>query len=164
MIRRFILAAAMAAALLASAPDGRRWWSHVQYLADDKLEGRDTGSAGHRKAAAYVAGEFERAGLKPAGTDGYIQPVRFHTRRLKEIESSLTLVRNGRSQAVRLPADFRFTGSEVYVRRDPATGDVILSRRPDSWQDFFDLTGTLDIPEDFLSHRRDTPPQKRKLF
>src|ERR1039457_4352410 len=58
MIRRFILAAAMAAALLASAPDGRRWWSHVQYLADDKLEGRDTGSAGHRKAAAYVAGEF----------------------------------------------------------------------------------------------------------
>jgi antitoxin VapB len=74
------------------------------------------------------------------------------------------LFRNGRSQAVRLPADFRFTGSEVYVRRDPANGDVILSRRPDSWQDFFDLTRTLDIPEDFLSNRRDSPPQKRKLF
>ena len=69
------------------------------------------------------------------------------------------LFRNGRSQAVRLPADFRFNGSEVYVRRDPATGDVILSRRPDSWQDFFDLTRTLDIPEDFLSNRHDTPPQ-----
>lgn len=74
------------------------------------------------------------------------------------------LFRNGRSQAVRLPADFRFPGSEVYVRRDPRTGDVILSRRPDSWQDFFDLTATLDIPDDFLSNRRDTPPQKRKLF
>lgn len=74
------------------------------------------------------------------------------------------LFRNGRSQAVRLPADFRFSGSEVYVRRDPATGDVILSRRPDSWQDFFDLTRRLDIPEDFLSNRRDSPPQKRKLF
>lgn len=74
------------------------------------------------------------------------------------------LFRNGRSQAVRLPADFRFSGSEVYVRRDPATGDVILSRRPDSWQDFFDLVDGLDIPEDFLSNRRDTPPQKRKLF
>ena len=74
------------------------------------------------------------------------------------------LFRNGRSQAVRLPADFRFTGSEVYVRRDPATGDVILSRRPDSWQDFFDLTGRLDFPDDFLSNRRDRPPQKRKLF
>ncbi len=74
------------------------------------------------------------------------------------------LFRNGRSQAVRLPADLRFPGSEVYIRRDPATGDVILSRRPDSWQDFFDLTRTLDIPDDFLSHRRDAPPQKRKLF
>ncbi len=74
------------------------------------------------------------------------------------------LFRNGRSQAVRLPADYRFPGSEVFVRRDPATGDVILSRRPDSWQDFFDLTATLEIPDDFLSQRRDLPPQKRKLF
>ena len=40
------------------------------------------------------------------------------------------LFRNGRSQAVRLPAEFRFPGAEVYVRRDPATGDVILSRHP----------------------------------
>jgi antitoxin VapB len=74
------------------------------------------------------------------------------------------LFRNGRSQAVRLPANFRFEGSEVYVRRDPATGDVILSRRPESWQDFFAMTAALEIPEDFLSHHRDAPPQKRKLF
>jgi antitoxin VapB len=40
------------------------------------------------------------------------------------------LFRNGRSQAVRLPSEYRFEGSEVYVRRDSATGDVILSRRP----------------------------------
>ncbi len=74
------------------------------------------------------------------------------------------LFRNGRSQAVRLPADFRFSGSEVYVRRDPATGDVILSRRPDSWQDFFDLVDSLDIPRDFMSKRDLSPPRKRKLF
>ena len=74
------------------------------------------------------------------------------------------LFRNGRSQAVRLPVDFRFEGSEVYVRRDPATGDVILSRRPASWHDFFALTGALNIPDDFLADRRDAPPQKRKLF
>ena len=74
------------------------------------------------------------------------------------------LFRNGRSQAVRLPADFRFSGTEVYVRRDSATGDVILSRRPDSWQDFFDLVDKLDIPDDFMSDRDDSPPQKRKLF
>jgi antitoxin VapB len=80
------------------------------------------------------------------------------------VPQTAKLFRNGRSQAVRLPADFRFTGAEVFVRRDPATGDVILSRRPESWQEFFDLTDTLDIPRDFLSNRRDAPPQKRKLF
>jgi len=74
------------------------------------------------------------------------------------------LFRNGRSQAVRLPAEYRFHGSEVYVRRDPATGDVILSRRPESWQDFFELMKTIDVPEDFLANREDAPPQKRSLF
>ena len=71
---------------------------------------------------------------------------------------------NGRSQAVRLPAEYRFSGSEVYVRRDPATGDVVLSRRPDSWQDFFDLMKTIDVPKDFMVARDDAPPQKRELF
>ncbi|HUK23049.1 MAG TPA: type II toxin-antitoxin system VapB family antitoxin [Terriglobales bacterium] len=74
------------------------------------------------------------------------------------------LFRNGRSQAVRLPAEYRFEGAEVYVRRDPATGDVILSRKPNSWDDFFELLKTVDIPEDFLSDIPDLPPQKRKLF
>jgi antitoxin VapB len=74
------------------------------------------------------------------------------------------LFRNGRSQAVRLPVSFRFEGSEVYVRRDPDTGDVILSRRPESWQDFFELMKTIDIPKDFLADRKDARPQKRDLF
>ncbi len=74
------------------------------------------------------------------------------------------LFRNGRSQAVRLPAEYRFEGSEVYVRRDPATGDVILSRRPESWQDFFELTTNIDFPQDFLTDRQDRRPQKRRLF
>lgn len=74
------------------------------------------------------------------------------------------LFRNGRSQAVRLPVEYRFEGSEVYVRRDPVTGDVILSRRPESWKDFFELMKTVDVPEDFLGDRKDAPPQKRDLF
>jgi antitoxin VapB len=74
------------------------------------------------------------------------------------------LFRNGRSQAVRLPAEYRFEGSEVFIRRDPASGDVILSRRPESWAEFFELMKTIDVPEDFLVDRADAPPQKRKLF
>lgn len=74
------------------------------------------------------------------------------------------LFRNGRSQALRLPAEYRFEGSEVYIRRDPSTGDVILSRRPGSWQEFFDLADRVGAPNDFLSDRGDAPPQKRRLF
>jgi antitoxin VapB len=74
------------------------------------------------------------------------------------------LFRNGRSQALRLPAEYRFEGSEVYIRRDPETGDVILSRRPDSWQDFFDLASRIGVPDEFLSDRDETLPQKRRLF
>ena len=70
----------------------------------------------------------------------------------------------GRSQAVRLPAEFRFDSKEVYVRRDSATGDVVLSRRPADWSDFFRLVKTLDIPADFMSDRDDAPPPARKLF
>jgi len=79
-------------------------------------------------------------------------------------QATAKLFRNGRSQAVRLPSEFRFDGSEVFVRRDPATGDVVLSRRPESWKDFFDLTTTADLPTNFLAERKGTPPQKRRLF
>lgn len=68
---------------------------------------------------------------------------------------------NGRSQAVRLPAAFRFSESEVYIRRDDATGDVVLSRRPGGWDDFFELVAQLDVPEDFMGDRKDEKPQAR---
>lgn len=74
------------------------------------------------------------------------------------------LFQNGRSQALRLPAEYRFDGTEVYIRRDAETGDVILSRRPESWRDFFDLADRIGVPDEFLRDRQDAPPQKRKLF
>jgi len=74
------------------------------------------------------------------------------------------LFRNGRSQAVRLPAEYRFEGSSVYIRRDPVSGDVILSRRPESWQEFFELMKSVEVPKNFLADRQDRPPQKRDLF
>ena len=74
------------------------------------------------------------------------------------------LFHNGRSQAVRLPSEYRFEGSEVFIRQDPKTGDVILSRKPESWGDFFELMKGIDVPDDFMADRRDAPPQKRKLF
>jgi Zn-dependent M28 family amino/carboxypeptidase len=80
-----------AALFAATRPDGARWWSYVEFLASDKLEGRNTGSEGHRKAAEFVASQFERDGLKPAGEQGYIQPVKFNTLELDESQSSIAL-------------------------------------------------------------------------
>lgn len=55
-----------------SAP-AAAWWSHVQYLADDKLEGRKTGTPGYEAAVKYVESQFQQIGLKPSGTEGYRQ-------------------------------------------------------------------------------------------
>ena len=74
------------------------------------------------------------------------------------------LFMNGRSQAVRLPRIFRFDCEEVYIRKDAATGDVILSRKPASWDDFFKLTESTVVPEDFMADRDGELPPDRDLF
>jgi antitoxin VapB len=61
------------------------------------------------------------------------------------------LFTTGRSQAVRLPREYRFEGTEVYIRRDSATGDVVLSRRPYSWDGLFALDATTEVPADFMN-------------
>ncbi len=71
------------------------------------------------------------------------------------------IFKNGRSQAVRLPAEFRFAEKEVYIHRDPLSGDVVLSRRPGDWQEFLQLVSGLDVPQDFLTDRGDEPPPER---
>ncbi len=84
---------------------GNRWWAHIQNLANDDMKGRNTGSAEHLKAARYVAGEFERSGLKPAGTAGYFQPMKFDVKQIVEDQSSLSLVRNGKREKLTLGDD-----------------------------------------------------------
>ena len=63
---------------------------------------------------------------------------------------------NGGSQAVRLPAEFRFDGlDEVYIRRDTVTGDVILSasRISTAWSDFFTLRDGAEVQTEFMNDR-----------
>lgn len=82
-----------------------RWWHDVQRLSADSMKGRQTGSPEHRQAAEYVANEFAKAGLRPAGTRGFFQPVDFVTRTVDESRSSLTLVRGGREELLTLGVD-----------------------------------------------------------
>lgn len=72
---------------------------------------------------------------------------------------------NGRSQAVRLPAAFRFDSKEVFIRQDEETGDVILSRKPADWDSFFSVIDGGAVPADFLApDERQQPPQERDPF
>ena len=77
------------------------------------------------------------------------------------------LFKNGASQAVRLPAEFRFEGNEVYATRDEKTGDIILSKYPGakSWNEFFELMATIEVPSDFMSERpMNVFPEEKNLF
>ncbi len=101
-----ILAAApLLATVVDYAAEGKLWWAHIQYLADDKLEGRNVGTPGFDKAVEYVSGQFQKSGLKPAGVNGYLQPVKFESRTLVQDQSSLTLVRDGKEDPLALGAD-----------------------------------------------------------
>ena len=72
---------------------------------------------------------------------------------------------NGRSQAIRLPAAFRFEEKEVFIRRDVNTGDLILSRKPENWDGFFMALKDADVPADFLSpEERNQGLQNRDPF
>ncbi len=82
--------------------EGNLWWAHIQFLADDKLQGRNTGSDGYTQAVKYVSSHFDTFGLKPGGTSGWEQPVKFETRTLVENESSATLTRDGNAEALKI--------------------------------------------------------------
>lgn len=70
--------------------------AHVRFLADDLLEGRETGSRGHAIAARYVASQFAVAGLAPAGDDDtYFQRVPL---RASKLESSSFVVKSGKER------------------------------------------------------------------
>lgn len=92
---RLSIALALAAVLCATEPNAatKRWWAHVTALSNDAMQGRDTGSEGYRKAAAYVVTQFQRNGLKPAGERGYYQTVPLHELRFQSARSTVELSR-----------------------------------------------------------------------
>ena len=106
---RFLLLALVALTLQDPASEGKRWWRHVEFLADDALEGRSVGTAGFEKAAAYVESQFKEIGLKPGSASGFRQPVKLEARVLVPDQSTLALVRNGEEEPLTLGADASLT-------------------------------------------------------
>lgn len=89
--------------------DGKTWWDQVKVIADDSMEGRETGSLGLRKAEAYAVEQLKRAGLRPAGSDGFYQNIQFVQRQIDEQDSYAFLVRDGQANPVALGDDAYFS-------------------------------------------------------
>src|SRR5208282_1173852 len=100
-----LLLAISAAAQTAPYFDGQTWWNHIKFLADDKLEGRDTGSRGEREAQKYAVEQLKNSGAEPAGVDGFYQPVKFVSRQIVEKDCSLTLIHDGKREPLTLGED-----------------------------------------------------------
>jgi Zn-dependent M28 family amino/carboxypeptidase len=115
MLRKLLLIALLTAAACAQSTshfDGKSWWDTVKFLADDKLEGRETGSRGEREAQAYIVEQLKSLGIEPAGSNGYYQPVKFVQREIVEKDSSLALIRDGKAQPLTLGED-AFFGTRI---------------------------------------------------
>lgn len=106
-------------------PDTGRIKSHLFFLADDLLEGRDTGSRGHDIAALYIATEFAKYGLTPAGTDGFIQNVTFRKATLIQESPSFELTRNGQTESFAYPKEF-LSGPSVISENSAVSGEMVF--------------------------------------
>ncbi len=73
------------------------------------------------------------------------------------MQQTAKIFATGRSQAVRLPLEFRFDVSEVFIRHDPVTGDVVLSRKPTDWQGLLEVVAQ-NKDEELLIERRPAAP------
>jgi len=110
----FLLIACSAFAQSNSQPgttkfDGQSWWNYVKVLADDNMEGRNTGSEGLKRAEAFIVDQLKADGLQPAGTNGYYQPVKLIARRTLENDSSLALFHDGKSEPLSFGTDAYFS-------------------------------------------------------
>lgn len=85
--------------------NGQTWWDYVKVLAADNMQGRETGSKELQAAEAYVVTQLKQAGLQPAGSKGFYQPIKLISRQLDEKDSSLALIRDGKTEPLALGED-----------------------------------------------------------
>ncbi len=68
------------------------------------------------------------------------------------------IFKNGKSQAIRLPKEYRFQGSKVYVKQ--IGNAVVLIPEQDSWQTL--IESLAQFSDDFMLERQQPPPQERE--
>lgn len=115
-----VTAAAMVLSACAPAPEPQQVTSsanpaavqaHLEFLASDLLEGRDTGERGHEIASHYIAAQYQIMGLKEAGTDGYYQRVPFRSARLTEVQPTFVIETPARQKELQYRRHFTTSAS-----------------------------------------------------
>ncbi len=121
VLARFLFAGAAVLTLAACAPErvaptteagdttvaaARRIEADVHFLADDLLEGRETGTRGYDLAALYVASEFRKLGLEPVNAGSYLQPVPLLRARALRDGARFTLLRDGQARDFQFEQDY----------------------------------------------------------
>lgn len=158
LARHLLLALCAAALLQASLSSEERFLAdaitanelkaYVSFLASDPLEGRDTPSKGLDVAAEYIASEFRRAGLEPAGDDGYFQTAPYATVTENLAEFRFSIETDGKTisvplKTVRATAESTFDAKDVRLVKvsmaeedsalepEKLEGKAVLAERPD---------------------------------
>jgi len=112
--------------------------THIGFLADDKLEGRRTGTAGEKLAYEYINKQFEEAGLMAKGENGtFIQAFEVHED--KQIDPSTHLLVN--NEKLELEKDFFPFAFSANAKKE-TSGAMALPEGDAAW--FFDLKETLE--------------------
>lgn len=109
----------------AARADKNRIEAHMLFLADDALAGRDTGSNGHLIASHYIASQFQQLGLKPAGTDGYLQMVPLKQSKLIQNSPKLSLTQDGKTTELAFPKQF-MTGPSSHDGKVALTAELVF--------------------------------------
>jgi Zn-dependent M28 family amino/carboxypeptidase len=103
----------------------RDFYARIGFLASDALEGRDTPSRGLESAAAYIASEFHRMGLQPAGTDGFMQRWPYTQFALDVAGTRLELQTTAGRRSLAYRSDFYVAGGT----RQPFSGGIVFTGR-----------------------------------
>ena len=135
-MRHLLLTAALLAAAspLAAEPAAEPVFSpdqvraHVEFLADDLLEGRDAGTRGYDIAALYVASRFDALGLTPGGTKGWYQPIEFVRAKFKEGTPAVVMI-GGKPFA---------NGTDVMMTAFPREADQIVEPGGPEWRAYLE--------------------------
>ncbi len=107
------------------ADTAKRFEAHMDFLASDLLRGRDTGSVGHEVAAQYIATEFAKMGIVPAGNDGYMQRIEFKSAFLKTDSPQLSIQGQGKDMSFEFLKEFS-VGANVNRLSSAVEGELVF--------------------------------------